>query len=146
MTAPVEPPETPSPAPRRRWWWVLPPVALAVAALFAVRADLLDLLGEAGHVLAGVGDLEWWDGDGWVAVTPADARRRQWGPTDEFLTADYHPIAPGLDIADLAVRRSPNPQVVDVVVARVEPARWRFRVRVDEEPRTVPWFAGRYDL
>ncbi len=119
-------PPPPAPPRRRRW----PLVALvAVILALGVGSDLaLDAARVIGHRLAVLGTLEWEGADGWVAIARADARRRQWSPEDAFLTPAWDEIAPGLAVADLALRRPPNPHVFDVVLARVEPARWRFRV------------------
>lgn len=86
-------------------------------------------IGAVGGWLAGLGELSWRDGEGdWHTVDRAAARRRQWGPTDAFLTPTWRVLAPGLELAEVPVRRSPNPQPVDLVLTRADPARWRVRV------------------
>ncbi len=90
---------------------------------------VIDAGSAVGAWLAGMGRLSWRQPDGaWVEVASADALRRNWGPNDAFLAPEWADIAPGLAVADLALRRSPSPQTIDVVVARVLPRYWNFRV------------------
>lgn len=118
-----------------------------------VAAAILGLLGwvcagrlepvvrSVGKWAAGVGTLEWRTPEGaWRTVDPADAARRLWGPVDAFLAVAWTTPAPGLEIGTVPVRRPPNPHQVDLVVARVDPARWRFRVWGRDD-----WRPGRVD-
>jgi hypothetical protein len=73
-----------------------------------------------------MGDLEWRSPTGWVAVDRADARRRTWGPS--FFGVDWEEVAAGLDEGELHLRRPPNPLEVNVLLLRVDPSFWRFRV------------------
>ncbi len=89
----------------------------------------------AGRTLASVGPLEWQDRDGaWHTVPPPLASRRTWGDTDAFLrdpagpTLAWTPRADGLASTDLVLRRTPNPVPVTLLVLRVDPAAWTFRV------------------
>lgn len=121
--------------------------------LAAVAAAILGLLGwvctgsleravrGVGKWAAGVGAMEWRSPHGtWTAVAPADAARRLWGPVDAFLAVDWATLAPGLELGVVPIRRPPNPHAVDVVVARVAPAEWRFRVWGRDD-----WRAGAVD-
>ena len=78
---------------------------------------------------AGVGSLEWYaSSDGWTPIARAATRRRDWTAGDAFLVPGWTTVAPGLEIADLPVRRPPNPLATTLFLARVDPAAWRFRV------------------
>ena len=136
MTAEEAPPP---PAPRRLLRWIVPALLFVFLALSATSDLARDVARGLGQWAAGVGTLEWRSEAGWVAV-PADAgRRRTWEPADAFLTPAWAPAALGLDVADLSLRRPPNPLEVTLVLARVDPARWRFRVwgRPDFSPDSV---------
>lgn len=123
-------------------------LAAVILALGAGSDLALDAARVIGHRIAVLGTLEWEGADGWVAVSRADARRRRWGPEDAFLTPAWNEVAPGLDVAELAMRRQPNPHVFDVVLARIDPARWRFRVWGTPEfaPGAVEGLAARAGL
>lgn len=100
-----------------------------VSALVWWRLAFLTGLAEVGHELAGLGDLAWQRADGeWVDVALVDTSRRQWGPTDRFLEPGWQALGSGIRIADLRLRRSPNPVEVDVVLVSIAPRRVRFRV------------------
>ncbi|MFZ5476171.1 MAG: phosphodiester glycosidase family protein [Myxococcota bacterium] len=112
----------------------------SLAALWAARETLVDAARAVGQTLAGVGELEWRPpGGDWLPIEPGDAARRHWGVVDAFLAPGWRRLAPGLETADLELRRSPNPQHVDVFLARVDPRGWRFRVwgRPDWAPGDV---------
>ena len=89
--------------------------------------------------VAGAGALEWRASAGWLPITRDQARRRDWRQEHAFLAAPWEETAPGLDTAELSLRRPPNPLEVGVFLARVDPARWRFRVwgRADFRPGAV---------
>jgi len=145
---PAAPPAPPPPPPRRRKRWPLLALAAVIAAL-ATTSDLtFDAARALGQQLAGVGSLEWRSGSAWTPVARADARRRRWAPEHAFLTPEWDTIAPGLDVADLALRRPPNPLEVDVFLARVDPSAWRFRVwgTPDFAPGAVGELAARAGL
>lgn len=115
------------PGPRpRRWLWAL---AAAAVLLFAVALvwgrDAARVLGQWA---AGAGRLEWHDGTKWRSVDSNDTRRRTWSPEDTFLHPRWTEEVPGLEVADLRLRRSPNPIEVPTVLVRIDPTRWRFRV------------------
>ncbi len=119
-----------------------------ILALGASSDLALDAARAVGQYVAGVGSLEWRGVDGWVPVRGADTRRRTWGSEHAFLAPAWRDVAPGLAIADVALHRPPNPLVVDVVLARVDPARWRFRVWGTPEfaPSAVDTLAERAGL
>lgn len=101
----------------------------AVGCGWAATELLIDAASAVGGWLAGMGTLSWRTPDGeWAEIDSADALRRNWGPQDAFLVPVWREIAPGLAIADLDLRRSPNPQNIDVVLVRVLPGSWHFRV------------------
>lgn len=129
----VEPvPGHPAARRTRRRLWFGGIGAFLLAALgcgWAATERVIDAASAVGGWLAGMGTLSWRRVDGeWVEVASADALRRNWGPQDAFLEPAWAEIAPGLALADLAVRRSPNPQTIDLVLARILPRYWRFRV------------------
>ncbi|MDP2308911.1 MAG: phosphodiester glycosidase family protein [Pseudomonadota bacterium] len=99
-----------------------------ILALVAGSDLALDAARVVGQQIAGVGTLEWERADGWVPISRPDARRRVWSAEHAFLAPTWEEVSPGLSLADLALRRPPNPHVFDVVLARIDPARWRFRV------------------
>ncbi len=152
MTLSPPPPASPAPAapppPRRRRRWPLLALAAVVVALGAGSDLTLDAARALGQQLAGVGSLEWRDGEAWTPVSRADAGRRRWGPEHAFLAPRWAAVAPGLDVADLALRRPPNPLEVDVFLARVDPDAWRFRVwgTPDFAPAAVGDLAARAGL
>lgn len=117
--------------PARRRLAILAAMGLVLAiACGRVGGDMFVFVVRGfGHWLAGGGALSWRDPEGeWKEIDTADATRRQWGPADAFLAVDWSEPAPGLQLADLYLRRAPNPTRVDVVLARIDPVRWRFRV------------------
>ncbi len=134
-------PEAPTPpsSSRRALRWLVPTLFAAILALFVASDLARDVARGLGQWAAGVGSLEWRSAAGWVAVPSAAARRRAWGPEHAFLAPPWAEAAPGLELADLAFRRPPNPLEVDVLLVRVDPSRWRFRVwgRPDFGPRPV---------
>lgn len=120
---------TPPPARHRAPRAVIAAVAVLLLAAWAGSAGLVGAARAVGRWAAGMGALEWRDSGGaWRTIGPADAARRLWGPVDAFLAPAWTEVQPGLDLADVSVRRAPNPHVVGVVVVRVDPDRWRFRV------------------
>lgn len=126
-TSPIPPPPSGSSRLRPARWLV--PVLLVAGLVFVATSELVrDGARWLGQQVAGVGELEWRAADGWVPIAPDAARRRVWAPSDAFLAPTWTEAAPGLDVADLALRRPPNPLEVGVLLARVDPARWRFRV------------------
>jgi hypothetical protein len=109
-----------------------PALAVAVVALLAVLTAWGATtwgIREVGRLMAGTNGLRWSRGDGgWEPVTREQASRRLWGPVDAFLQPDWSSVAAGLDVGTLAFGRGADPLDIDVVIARVSPARWRFRV------------------
>lgn len=120
---------------------------LAVAGLTALvwwRLAFLSGLAEVGHELAGLGSLAWRSPDGeWTEIALADTSRRQWGPTDRFLAPGWQTLGGGIRVADLPLRRAPNPQEVGVVLVAITPKRVRLRVvgEKDWSERSVSTFA-----
>lgn len=142
-------PPAPARAPvgrSRRAGWLAAAVGVGLGALVYVGWDrVLDGVAEVGHAVAKLGVMGWQDPAGeWRTIAAADAHRRQWGPTDVFLEVSWVPTSKGLEVADLLVRRDPNPQTVDVVLARLDPKQWRLRVVGSEEwdARPVADFAA----
>jgi len=106
----------------------------ALGCGWAAVEGVVGVIAAAGGWLAGLGELSWKNPEGtWIAVDPAAARRREWGPTDAFLRPDWRTLAPGLELAEVPLRRSPNPQPVDLVLTRADPARWEVRVAGRED-------------
>lgn len=128
--SPPGPPPSPRIPRRRIVGGLAAAAALALGSLlYAEWERVLDGVAEVGHAVAKLGVLAWQDPSGeWVTIGPADAHRRQWGPTDVFLTPRWVETTTGLELADLYVRRDPNPQTIDLVLARLDPKRWRLRV------------------
>ncbi len=124
----------PAPArPRRRWARpALVAGALVAGALLALAAGLwgVNAVRDLARWATAGGRLEWYaaEGNDWQAITRADARRREWSPDTAFLSPAWEVVAPGLRIADLPVRRPPNPLSIPIFLARIDPASWRFRV------------------
>jgi len=85
------------------------------------------LVGEF-RILGRRGALAFQVGDAWVPVESADRRRRSWGPHDAFLAPEYDVLESGLELARLPYRRDPVPALYDLLVVRVDPALWNFRV------------------
>lgn len=136
--APAVPGPSGPAAPRRSRWRALVLGVVAVGLLVGAglgvryRYTWLGVLESVAHRVAGIGDLSWRDAEGqWHAVSTADTHRRQWGPTDAFLTPRFEEIAEGLELAELRVARSPNPLEVALVLVRIDPARALFRVVSD---------------
>lgn len=123
-------PAPPSPLRRRLAFTALAGLLLSCLGCGILTARWLTDVGrDVSAWLAGIGDLEWRDVDGgWRTVATADARRRHWGPADGFLAPAWRPAADGLDVAELDLRRRPSPQTIAVVLVRVDPGAWRFRV------------------
>lgn len=115
-------------------------VFLLMAGGWAASAAFVGVTRAVGRWAAGLGALEWRDAAGdWHPVDTAAASRRLWGPMDAFLAPGWRAAAPGLDVADVELRRSPDPRAIPIYVARIDPARWRLRVwgRADWAPGSV---------
>lgn len=98
-------------------------------AAWLERLRLLELLHRTGQRLAGMGELGWEDAaGGWHTVAPADAARRTWSADTAFLDPAWAPVTPGLDLAEIPFARPPHPQTVTLLLARVDPTRFRLRV------------------
>lgn len=96
---------------------------------WAERLRLLELLHRTGQRLAGMGELGWEDAAGaWHTVAPADAARRTWSAETAFLAPQWEAITPGLELAEIPFARPPHPQTVTLLLARVDPSRFRLRV------------------
>jgi hypothetical protein len=103
-------------------------VAFALAFVLGCGWGAQDVGRAARRWAAGTGALEWRSSAGWQPITRDQAQRREWAPEHAFLAVGWSPTAPGLEVAELALRRPPNPLELTVVLARVDPVRWRFRV------------------
>ncbi len=124
-------PASPPTQPPRRWRWGLGGVAIvaATALLASFGAELVGAAHEVAGRLVGGGRLYWSSGThAWQELPIALLLRRDWGPTDAVITPDWTEIAPGLALADVRLSRPPDPRDIDLVVTRIDPARWQFRV------------------
>lgn len=124
-------------------------VATAAAVVLVAWAVVVAVVHHADRLVGGTTGLRWSDGLGtWQAVDPSEAERRLWGPTDAFLTPAFETFAPGFSVATLAFGRGVAPLTVDVVVVRIDPHAWRFRVwgRADWRPDRVDTLAAEAHL
>ncbi len=89
------------------------------------------------RILGRRGALAWQVDGQWRSVTSEDRRRRRWGPHDAFLRdgLSFDVLEPGLELARLRYRRDPNPADYELLVVRVDPELWSFRVRGEEDFR-----------
>lgn len=129
--------------------YALPTIRPRPALLVATIALLASLtvwglttwgIRSVGRMMAGTTGLRWSNGGGgWAPVTREQASRRLWGPVDTFLEPDWASVTAGLSVGTLAFGHGADPIDIDVVVARIDPTRWRFRVwgRKDWSPGTV---------
>ncbi len=103
---------------------------LAAAVALATLGEDLVATGAALLFRAiGGGRLEWRTPDGaWQELPLTLQLRRHWGPTDVVVVPSWTPASPGLSTAEVLLRRLPDPRPVSLVLVRVDPARWRFRV------------------
>jgi hypothetical protein len=128
---PGAPPSRDAPAvarTRRLPRWIVAIAAVALLAAWAAGDLLVSAARAVGQQVAGVGSLEWESAAGWVPISRADARRRDWPSGTAFLAPAWAPLAAGLETADLSLHRPPNPLVVRIFLARIDPGAWRFRV------------------
>ena len=82
-----------------------------------------------------------WEVDGaWYTVSAEHRRRREWTGVDAFLRDGlrFDELDHGFGVARLKYRRDPNPNVHELVVTRVDPERWDFRVVAREDFAQVP--------
>lgn len=116
----------------RRGLLIAASVLLALGALGWWQQDRL--IGEF-RILGRRGALAWEMNGQWRSVESEDRRRRSWGPHDAFLLDGlaFDVLEPGLELATLRYRRDPNPAVHDLLVVRVDPEDWDFRVFGDED-------------
>jgi uncharacterized protein YigE (DUF2233 family) len=118
---------------RSAWRWMLLGAALAfgavVLAVGGPRA-LLDLALANLERIERMGRLEILATTGWEDVPTSFETRLAWDEGDAFLVPAiaWRELAPGFVLGELDLRRAPNPQVVSIVVARIDPARWALRV------------------
>jgi hypothetical protein len=121
----------------RRWRALLGVAAVALLALGAWGAR--DRVVSEWRTWARKGQLQWEAPDGWRVVAWEDERRRSWSGHQGFLHGlPYAELEPGLELAELRIRRTPNPQVVPHWVLRVDPELWRFRVLAQEDFALLP--------
>ncbi len=132
------------PVPRRR---LLLGLALSALALACGRVGTdwgVWIIRGIGQRLAGNGALSWQDREGeWRDIAVEDASRRAWNRRDAFLHVGWEAAAPGLDLADLYVRRAPDPRSVDLALVRVDSSLWSLSVvgNNDWSPRPIAAFA-----
>ncbi len=101
---------------------------MIAASLAACGSVVVDVLEELAVRVVGGGHLYWSDGaSGWTEIPLSVRLRRHWGPSDVVIQPRYEMVAEGLGIAEISMLRPPDPRGVDVVVARIDPAHWRFR-------------------
>lgn len=114
----------------RRWWFVAVFLGVIPAAFLAVTgSEVAVALGDAARRVVGGGTLYWSDEThGWTEIPLALRMRRHWGEADHVLQPGWEQVQPGLDMAELSFLRPPDPRGVDILLVRVDPARWQFRV------------------
>lgn len=127
---PAPPGAAPSaPPPRHHWFGVTAALVLIAALVAAFGEDVVSTAAAVARRFTGGGRLYWSDGEAaWEEIPLALLVRRDWGPTDRVIHPRWAPVAPGLELADLHILRPPNPRDVELVLARVSPEKWRFRV------------------
>jgi uncharacterized protein YigE (DUF2233 family) len=106
-------------------------VALALGAVAAVGPRrLVDLALANLERIERMGRLEILSPSGWEEVGASRETRLAWEAADAFLVSRvaWRELAPGFVRGELDLRRAPNPQVVSVVVTRIDPGRWALRV------------------
>lgn len=114
----------------RRWWFVAAFLGVILAGFLAISGgEVGAVLANAARRVVGGGTLYWSDeNNGWTEIPLALRVRRHWGEADHVLQPGWEQVHPGLDTAELSFLRPPDPRDVDVVLVRVDPARWQFRV------------------
>jgi hypothetical protein len=124
---------------RRRIAALVAAATLALAGVLLLADPLVDGLTGIVQWLTGTGRLSWRDESGWHETTEAESRRRLWGPRDAFLPVPTTELAPGLRYGEIPLRRAGSPAAFPLVVARIDPTRWRFAVhgRPAWEPGSV---------
>ena len=120
----------PARKPGRRAWLAAGVVGVVLAAVLAAAgADVGLALGEAARRAIGGGGLYWSDEErGWTELPLALRLRRHWGDADQVVVPGWAQVLPGLDVAELSFLHPPDPRDVDVVLVRIDPRRWQFRV------------------
>ncbi len=119
-----------APPPQRRRWVVAGIAAVVTAAVLAafggvIGGAIYDLAGR----LVGGGRVMWSEGDGpWREVSRALLLRTEWGKTDAVLAPQWQEAAPGLALAEMRLSHPPSPLSVELVLVRIDPAKWQFRV------------------
>ncbi len=115
----------------------------------ACAPPVLGLLEELAVRVVGRGHLYWSDGEsGWVEIPLSLRVRRHWGEADRVVVPRYRELSPGLELGELSFLRPPDPREVEVVVVRVDPGQWQFRVwgRDDWSRASVSTLAGEAGL
>lgn len=118
---------------RSAWRWLIFGALLAVGALVVAAGGprgFVDLALANLERIERMGRLEILATTGWEEVPTSFETRLAWDGTDAFLVSAiaWRELAPGFVLGELDLRRAPNPQVVSVVVTRIDPARWSLRV------------------
>ena len=92
------------------------------------------------RILGRRGALAWEVDGAWKTVSSEDRRRRSWSPADAFLRQglSFDHLESGLDLARISYRRDPNPAPHQLVVLRIDPELWRFRVHGEPDFRRLP--------
>jgi uncharacterized protein YigE (DUF2233 family) len=119
---------------RSAWRWMILGALLAFAAFVAAAGGprgAADLALANLERIERMGRLEILSTNGWEEVPTSFETRLAWDGTDDaFLVPaiKWQELAPGFVLGEIDLRRAPNPQIVSVVVTRIDPARWSLRV------------------
>lgn len=133
----ANPPERESGVPRPRRVWPWRKIGLGLGLLGVLGATVLVWVGdevggmvrEAGRQLVGGGGLLWSDENhGWTSIPLSYRVRRHWGEADVLIEPVWKSVLPGLELAHLSFLHPPDPREVELVLVRVAPEGWRFRV------------------
>ncbi len=117
-----------------RWRWAALGVtlgaAVAVVAVAGGPRRVVDVALANLERIERMGRLEILATSGWEEVATSLETRLAWDGSDAFLVPAiaWRELAPGFVLGELDLRRAPNPQVVSIVVARIDPRRWALRV------------------
>jgi hypothetical protein len=82
--------------------------------------------------IARYGELQWQRQDDWVDVTLEQEKRRSWPKGTAFLDVGWQQLLPGLELAELWLRRPPNLIAFRLLLVRADPAFWRPSVAFEE--------------
>lgn len=82
--------------------------------------------------LSRFGELQWQRQNDWVDVSFEQAKRRSWPEGTAFLEPEWQQLLPGLELAELWLRRPPNLLAFRLLLVRADPAFWRPSVVFEE--------------